>query len=140
MIFSTDITIPKSTSSTSPTVVDLGIARGVITKFMVRPRPGHAGLAHCVIRYHGHLIAPTTDNMDIHGDADPIDWEDHIEINQPPFKLVIQGWNEDDTFPHTFTIYVVVLPKSALLVNSIGELLRGVFGLLMPKRVNPGGP
>ncbi|KKM86236.1 hypothetical protein LCGC14_1281070 [marine sediment metagenome] len=139
MLFQTDITIPANTAKTSPATVRLGISKGVITKFMVRPRAGHASLAHCVIKYHEHIIAPTTEGMSLSGDAFPIDWEDHIEVLQQPLELKIYGWNEDDTFPHTFTIYVVILPKAALLVFAITAALGGLFGRLLPKRVSTGG-
>lgn len=138
MIFETTITIVASTTQGSPKTEILGIAKGVITKFMVRPRPGHVDLAHCVIKYHEHQIAPTTDNMDLHGDVDPIDWEDHIEVLQPPFELKIVGWNDDDTYDHIFTIYVVILPKSVLLVHAIVEAITRLFRGFFPVRL-PGG-
>ncbi len=138
MLFQADITIPKSTTERSPTAVSMGISKGVITKFMVRPRPGHAGLAHCRILYHESPIAPTTLGMDIHGDADPIDWEDNIEVLQAPHTLKIIGWNEDDTYPHTFTIYIVILPKELLMVNAIVGAIAGVFRSIFPTRI-PGG-
>ena len=139
MIFSRDITIDASTTEASPKVVEFGVSKGVITKFMIRPRAGHKSLAHCVIMYHDHTIAPTSKGMDLHGDNDPIDWEDNIPLNQPPFTLKLVGWNEDDTYPHTFNVIVVIIPKRLLMANIIREaittLLRGVLG----SRRAPGG-
>jgi len=74
MLFQASITIPKNTTETSPTEAILKIAHGILTKIMVRPRPGHAALAHLIILHHEHQIAPSTENMDLHGDAAPIDW------------------------------------------------------------------
>lgn len=139
MIFSTDITIDASTTKASPKEVKLEIDKGVITEFKVRPRSGHKALAHCVIRYHEGQIAPSTENMDLHGDTFPIDWNDHIEVLQPPYELKIVGWNDDDTYPHTFTIFVVVLPKSVLLIHAIVDAIRGLFGGILPRRIFPGG-
>jgi len=139
MLFQADITIPKNTTEASPTIVDLGIGKGVITKFMVRPRPGHSGLAHCRIYYHDHPVAPTTLGMDFHGDADPIDWEDHIEVLQEPLTLRIIGWNSDDTYPHTFTIFIVILPKSVIMVNAISDAIAGIFRTIFPTRILGGG-
>ena len=135
MLFEATITIPASTTEASPTIEDLGIGKGVITKFMVRPRAGHKDLAHCVIRYHEHIIAPTTEGMSLHGDVDPIDWEDHIEVLQEPLTLKILGWNDDDTYEHTFTIYVVILPKSVLLVHAIVDAIAGLFRGIFPIRL-----
>ncbi len=139
MLFQADITIPKNTTEASPTIVILKIGKGIITKFMIRPRPGHSALAHLVIQHHEHQIAPSTENMDFHGDADPIDWEDHLEVLQPPFELKLQGWNTDDTYPHTFTVYVVVLPQASLLVYAIVNAIRGLFGGIIGRRVFTGG-
>lgn len=139
MLFQADITIPASTASTSPTTVMLGIAHGIITKIMVRPRPGHAALAHCVILHHEHQIAPSTEGISFAGDTFPIDWEEYYESYQPPYELKIKGWNEDDTYEHTFTVYVAILPRKAVLAMAIVDAIKGVFGMLSPRRIFTGG-
>jgi len=135
MLFEASITIPKNTASTSPTTVILKIALGIITKIMVRPRPGHAGLAHLIIRHHEHQIAPSIESMDFSGDSWPIDWEEYYESYQPPYELKLQGWNEDDTYPHTFDVFVAILPRKAILALAVVDAIKGVFGILSPKRI-----
>lgn len=135
MLFEASITIPKNTSYSSPTTVILGIANGIITKIMVRPRPGHAGLAHLIIRHHGYQIAPSVEGMDFHGDSFPIDWEEYYEIYQPPFELKLQGWNDDDTYPHTFDVFVAVLPRRGVIATAIVDALKSMLGILSPKRI-----
>lgn len=139
MLFETSITIPKSTASTSPTIEMLGIAHGIISKIMVRPRPGHHALAHCVILHHEHQIAPSTEGMDLHGDSPPIDWEEYYESYQPPYELKIKGWNDDDTYEHTFDIYVAVLPRKAIMATAIIDAIKSFFGMLSPRRIFTGG-
>ena len=138
MLFEASITIPANTTRASPTTETFGIAKGIITKFMVRPRPGHAALAHVVIRHHEHQIAPSTENMDIHGDTFPVDWEDYYESYQPPYELKLEGWNEDDTYPHTFDVFVAVLPRKAILALAVVDAIKGVFGMLSPRRIMGG--
>ena len=135
MLFEASITIPKNTGYYSPTIVIMKIALGIVTKIMVRPRPGHAGLAHLIIKHHEHQIAPSTENMDFHGDAFPIDWEEYYESYQPPFELKLVGWNEDDTYPHTFDVFVAVLPRRAIMALAIVDALKSAFGALSPKRI-----
>jgi len=135
MLFEQSITIPKNTTSLDPTIAMCKIAHGIITKIMVRPRPGHAALAHCVILHHEHQIAPSTENMELHGDTFPIDWEEYYESYQPPYELKIKGWNEDDTYPHTFDIFVAVLPRKAILALAVVDAIKGVFSMLSPKRI-----
>jgi len=138
MLFQASITIPKNTAQTSPTEAILKIAHGIISKIMVRPRPGHAALAHLVILHHEHQIAPSTENMDIHGDAHTIDWEEYYESYQPPYELKLKGWNDDDTYPHTFDVFVVILPRKAVLALSIVDAIRSLFGILSPRRIFTG--
>jgi len=135
MLFEAQITIPKNTTSTNPTTEICKIAHGIITKIMVRPRPGHAGLAHLVILHHEHQIAPSTEGMSLHGDSWPIDWEEYYESYQPPYELKLKGWNEDDTYPHAFDVFIAILPRKAILALAVIDAIKSVFAMLSPKRL-----
>ncbi len=135
MLFQGTITIPKNTTQANPTIIVFGIAHGIITKIMVRPRPGHAALAHLVILHHEHQIAPSTEAMELHGDAFPIDWEEYYESYQPPYELKLKGWNTDDTYSHTFDVYVAVLPRKAIIALALVDAIKSLFGMLSPKRI-----
>jgi len=138
MLFEASITIPKNTTEAAPEETILKIAHGIITKIMVRPRPGHAALAHLVILHHEHQIAPSTENMDFSGDTFPIDWEEYYESYQPPYELKLKGWNTDDTYPHTFDVFVAILPRKAVLALAIVDAIKGILGMLSPKRIFTG--
>lgn len=139
MLFETSITIPITATQANPEVVILKIAHGIITKIMVRPRAGHQNLAHCVILHHEHQIAPSTENMDLHGEFFPIDWEEYYEVYQPPYELKIKGWNDDDTLPHTFTVYVVILPRKGIIATAVSDAISNILSFLSPKRIFTGG-
>ena len=138
MIFETSITITAGKAKTDPKVEMLGIAHGIITKIMVRPRAGHQNLAHLVIMHHEHQIAPSTEGMDLHGEFFPIDWEEYYESYQPPYELKIKGWNDDDTYPHVFDIFVAVLPRKVVLALSIVDAITSFFKMLSPVRIFTG--
>ena len=135
MIFQSTITIPKATVKATPLIQTIYIARGIVTKFMIRPRPGHAGLAHLIILHHEHQVVPSTENMELHGDTFPIDWEDYLEISQPPYELKLVGWNDDDTYPHAFDVHVVVLPKKAVSSLSLADSVKGLFSAMSPRHI-----
>lgn len=135
MLFEQSITIPKNRLSTNPTTAIMGIANGIITKIMVFPRPGHAALAHMVIRHHEHQIAPSSENMDFHGDKDPIKWEEYYESYQPPYELKLEGWNDDDTYPHTFDVFVAILPRKAIVALAIVDAIKNIFSVSTIKRI-----
>ena len=135
MLFQASITIPTTATQASPTTVTLKIAHGIITKFMVRPRPGHSAVAHLVILHHEHQIAPSTENMDIHGDFFPIDWEDYYESYQPPYELKLKGWNDSTLYSHTFDVFVAILPRKAIIVLQVADAIKDLFTSLAPKRI-----
>jgi len=135
MLFRASITIPANTASTDPTIEMLKIAHGIISKFMVRPRPGHAALAHLVILHHEHQIAPSTEGMDLSGDTFPIDWEEYYESYQPPYELKLKGWNDDDTYPHTFDVFVAVLPRKAIIALAVTDAIKGMPELMFPRPI-----
>jgi len=139
MLFTIDVKVPKNTTETAPVTEILGIAHGIITKIMFRPRPGHASLAHYAILHHEHQIAPSTEGMWLAGDTFPIDWEEYYESYQPPYELKIKGWNEDDTYPHTATIAIVILPRKAVLALAIVDAIKDFFRMLNPIRIFTGG-
>ena len=138
MLFQADITITAGKTKAEPQEETLKIAHGIITKIMVRPRAGHHNLAHLVILHHEHQIAPSTENMDFHGDTFPIDWEEYYESYQPAYELKLVGWNTDDTYPHTFDVFVAVLPRRAILALAVVDAIKGVFGMLSPRRIFTG--
>lgn len=136
MLFKASITIPPNTPQASPVVTTMTIAHGIITKMMVRPRPGHASLAHLIILHHEHQIAPSVENMDFDGDTFPIDWEEYYESYTPPYELKLKGWNDDDTYPHTFNFFVAILPRKAILALAVVDAIKGAFSALTPKRIS----
>ncbi len=139
MLFETSITIAKNTTREIPKDVRMVIAKGIITEFSILIPPGHAALAHLTINHAAHQIAPSTENMDIHGDGMLLDWKEYYEFYQPPFELKLLGWNTDDTYPHTFVVYCVVLPRRAIIALAIVDAIKSVFGMLSPRRIFTGG-
>jgi len=146
MLFQAEITIAVGQTEANPQIMRMPIAKGIITKFMVRPRPGHGAVAHLVILHHEHQIAPSVQRqieapgaaLTLHGDTFPIDWEDYYECYQPPFELKLVGWNTSTRYSHTFDVFVAVLPRKAILAYQIVDALIGAFGMLSPKRIFTG--
>ena len=135
MLFKASIIIPANTTEANAIIAMLPIARGVITKFMVRPRPGHASLAHLVILHHEWQMAPSSGSMNLHGDTFPIDWEEYYEITQPPYELKLKGWNEDDTYPHRFDVFLAILPRKAIISIAVVDAIKNLFSIISPQRI-----
>ena len=135
MLFQASITIPKNTTKADPTVVIMKIALGIITRIMVRPRPGHSAVAHLVILHHERQIAPSVEGMELHGDTFPIDWEEYYESYKEPYELKLKGWNDSTNYPHTFDVFVAVLPRKAVLALGVVDAIKSAFGALSPARI-----
>lgn len=138
MLFQASITITTTKTKAEPQVETMKIAHGIITKVMVRPRPGHGATAELVILHHEHQIAPSTEGMSLHGDAHPIDWEEYYESYQPPYELKLKGWANGSTYSHTFDVFVAVLPRKAILALAVVDAIKGILGLLSPRRIFAG--
>jgi len=135
MLFTWDINLPKNTAFASPVVQDLYVAQGIITWVSVLFPPGCVGLAHCTIHHYAKQIIPSVESMDLSGDTFPIEWNDYYEMYAEPYLLKFTGWNEDDTYPHKISIRIAILPRRAIMALAIVDAIKGLFGVLSPKRI-----
>jgi len=135
LLFQKDITITAGKTEADPQEETLKIAAGIISQIEVQIPAGHRALAHLTIYHGSHQIAPSTENMDIHGNFFPVKWGEYYEMYQPPYELKLVGWNDDDTYPHTFTVYIAVLPRKAIIAYAVADAIKSIFGLLSPKRI-----
>jgi hypothetical protein len=104
----------------------------VITQWSILIPPGHASLAHLVIYRGAHPVAPSVEGMDIHGDSMLLQWTDHYEFSSAPYELKLIGWNTDDTYEHTFVVYVIVLEKKYLLAQAVADSISGMLRWIAP--------
>lgn len=113
----------------------IGIARGIITWISVLFPSGCHNLVHCTIHHHEHQIAPSTEGMSIIGDRIPIEWTEYYESYQPPFELKVKAWGVDCNYDHVVTVRVAVLPRRAVLALAVVDAIKGIFGVLSPRRI-----
>lgn len=129
MWFDYTITIPPNTPMESPTVVECPIAHGVIHRVEVQFPPGCAGLAHVQICRPIHVIYPTNPSGSFAADGRAISFDDYHLILERPYRVWLRGWNFDDTFPHTITVSLGILPES-VAANIFGKPRKASFGVL----------
>jgi len=135
MLFTADITVQADNTVDNPKEEILRVAHGIVTWVSVHFPPGCHRLVHLVILHHEHQIVPSTENMDLASDTFPIEWNEYYESYQPPYELKIKVWTEDDTYPHTVAVRVAVLPRKAIIALAIVDAIKGVFGMLSPRRI-----
>jgi len=125
-IYVTKLTVPANTPEDSPAEVKLTVMKGVLTYVSVLIPYGHHALAGLRINYGDLQIIPHNEGEWIRGDGETLAWSDYEPIPHRNTPLRIQGYNEDDTYAHTFYIRLVVVPEKYLMPI---ELMNRVYGL-----------
>lgn len=129
--FSKIITVPKNTSSEAPEKFELVIQFGVIHRIEIIIPTGHAGLTGVRLLRGLHQIAPTSGSEWFLGDDVHLSYAEFVEIDDTPFSISVEAYNEDDTYAHSFVVGVAVLPKWILLPQiAFSEIMGGVSSLL----------
>lgn len=120
MDYRASLTIPKSTARGSPTTQEFKLIAGDITRIRIRIPAGHHGLAHLrILRFGGHFY-PTTRGAYYQGDDEVIVIDDHYSLEVEPLVLVLEGYNDDDTYAHTFELSITLQAPALTLTPPSG--------------------
>lgn len=99
--------IPKSTPIGAPVEVRVNCGLPVVTSGFITIPPGPAGLAFFRLLTRSTPIYPATSEW-ISGDDKQFPFSGYWRMDGPPWVVILQGYNLDDTFPHTITALVTV--------------------------------
>ena len=127
MIFVAHPTTPANTPSSSPLLTSIPIVAGKITRIQIFFPPGVNALAHLKILWGLYQIFPSNEQGDFAGGDVLLEWDEDIDISFEPLQLTAVTWNEDDTYPHTITVQVIMTPASGATDTGtvIQQLLSG---------------
>ena len=114
MDFIFDLTISANTTKVNLTELEIDVGAGVVHLVEIGFPRGCAGLAHAVVRQGLHQVWPTNPDGDYNWDNYVYQIREHYLIEGGDAPLVLQGWNDDDTFPHTITFRFSVLPVEVM--------------------------
>lgn len=110
-LFSFEFTIPANTPEETPETLDLVLEEGTVSKVQIIIPPGHAALAGLKIMNDIEQVIPKSGWLK--GNNDRLDFDVDIKIigaGEPiTYKFTANGFNEDDTYEHTFYIRAWVL-------------------------------
>jgi len=127
VFYSLELELPANTPEDSPVELIADLTWGVISHVELEFPPGCAGLAKVAILYHRHQLWPTNADKWFYTDGRIIAWDDYFELLEPPFELVLLGYNDDDTFQHTPIIrFEVLYPMVAMAKYGVAEGLVSV--------------
>jgi len=110
LFFSFPLEIEKDTPESAPVESTVKLNFGVICYVEIEFPPRCVGLAKVRVLHRRHQLWPTNPGGWFYTDGKVIKWDEYYEMFELPFELVIQGYNTDDTYPHTPIVRVNVLP------------------------------
>lgn len=102
-----ELAIPPNTPENNPTIARLAVGQPEFNSEVIRIPKNHAYLARLQIRAgRGGIVIPTPDSNVawIRGDWETIIYNTHIQLDPPQYIIELYGWNEDDTYEHTFYV------------------------------------
>jgi hypothetical protein len=114
MFYDFPLSIPANTPESSPEELEAKLTYGVITHVEVEFPLNTGGLARGRIFHEAHQVWPTNPDSWFRSDGRAIVWNERYELFEAPYTLVIQGYNEDDTFSHELIFRFEVLPPEAV--------------------------
>ena len=131
MFYDFAIAIEANTSEAKAVEKELDLTYGIVHRIEIGFPPGCHGLAHCRIFHRRTQKWPTNTDGSFAYDDYTIPIDEHFDLTEPPHTLTAICWNDDDTYPHTITIRVGILPPETLApLVGIGGMLKKFLHLV----------
>jgi hypothetical protein len=112
MMYEFRLTVPANTTAANPLVLPVNLAPGRIVAMAVQFPALCSGFAHAQILESLYVHWPSNPDADICADAAIIAWQESYDLDPTAPRLRLVGWNLDDTWPHTITFRINVLPAA----------------------------
>ena len=116
--YTLDLEIPANTPKEKPVEKILQIKEGVITCWLILIPAGMHSLARMRVLYGLDPLLPRAEGVWLRGEDETLNVPDFFDPPEQPYRLRFQGWNEDDTYNHTFYTRVVVLLREQALAHA----------------------
>ena len=121
--------IPAKTLITAPARTSIRLPKGEIQELRIDFPTGCAGLAHVRLFDLGKQIYPSNLGGYYRGDGVVFLIRDRYPLVEYVQEVRLEGYNEDDTYSHTVTVGMTVLPSEKERgVGSLADILRSRFG------------
>lgn len=111
MIYQVNLIIPANTGQDAPEIERITVPFGRVKRIALLFPSGCAGLAHIQIYHNQFQVWPTTPELSFLGDGHLIVFDENYDLDDSWNVIQVSGWNDDDTFSHTVTVWISVLPQ-----------------------------
>lgn len=127
MLYSITMTIPANTPILTPTRATLKVSEGVIERVWVRWRWGSANLCGVRMMHQEFQYWPMTGSEWFPSSVHPFEFAESLDIVDEIGELVIEGYNLDDTYPHTVWVAFDIIRKGGdpILLAILNVLRQG---------------
>jgi len=111
----------------------LKISRGIIRQWFIYAPLEGANLLKIKVFHGDHQLLPyNRDQYILPSTFNNTPIEEHYEVFQPPYELVVKAWNEDTKKNHEYNLHVNVVPESVFAMRGVGpgliERAKSLFG------------
>lgn len=134
MAYAKSLTIPANTAEADAVSADLPIAACIVKKVDIIIPTGHAGLAHLWVDYQARQLWPYNTGENFEGNGTVISFFPNLKFKDKVSTLKLVGYNEDDTFPHTFYVIVDVDFLGGFWDSFFGQIQESIRSTFLPGR------
>ena len=134
MAFAERLAIPASTIEASPASVTIPILPLTVKTVELTFPSGCAGLVGVWFEYQDRQIWPDNPGSRFRGNDQAIRFSPAVELQEPPFEIVVRAINEDDTYAHTVYAIIDVEYPGGFFANILSRLLPGSGAVALPGR------
>lgn len=103
-MYAVRLSIAPSTPLTAPASAAIDVAAGIIRKCRIVHPSGCADLVGVWLTYRTSRLYPLNDNGFFVGSGTAIEFTPNTVIAEPPFVIMVNGYNLDDTYTHVPTV------------------------------------
>ena len=121
MLYGDIYSVPANTTASNPSKRIIHVSKGSIKQWVVYSPNEAANLLHVRVSWNGHKILPYGDLLWMYpfDSSSPI--LENLVIGDFPLDVTIEAYNEDDSYPHEYIIYLVIEPAEPVKVAATGE-------------------
>jgi hypothetical protein len=133
MLYGDIYSVPANTTAINPSVRTIHISKGTIKQWVIYGPDEIANQLHVRVSWNGHKILPYGDLLWMYPLTSSSPIIENLKIDDFPLNVVIEAYNEDDSYPHEYIIYLVIEPTEPVKIATSEEAglwdrLRAYFG------------
>lgn len=109
-----DLTIETDDTEDNPAELELPTFSGIVHLVEIEMPPGCGGLVYAAIRQGLHQVWPSNPEGAYRSDGRVYSTREHYPVGRDAPSLVLQGWADGTSYPHTVQFRISVLPVEVM--------------------------